>query len=63
MEYWDKIQQVIRIILFAVGGYFLGSEVTEGELFNQFVGGVLAAGAFIWWLVWESKTKHKHEDT
>jgi hypothetical protein len=50
---WDSIQQVLRIVLYAVGGYFLGEGVTNGEAFSQAVGGVLAAGSFIWWLVWE----------
>jgi hypothetical protein len=27
---WDSIQQVLRIVLYAVGGYFLGEGVTNG---------------------------------
>lgn len=50
---WDSIQQVLRIVLYAVGGYFLGDAVTEGEAFQAAVGGVLAVGAFVWWLAWQ----------
>ena len=50
---WQSIQQLLRIILYAVGGYFLGEGVTQGEAFTQAVGGFLAVASFIWWLVWE----------
>lgn len=50
---WDSLQQVLRILLYAIGGYFLGDAVTEGEAFRAAVGGVLAVGSFLWWLVWE----------
>ena len=50
---WDSIQQLLRILLYAIGGYFLGDAVTEGEAFQAAVGGVLSVGAFIWWLMWE----------
>lgn len=55
---WDKVQQVLRIILFAAGGYIFGADVVEGEMFNQLIGGVMAIGAFAWWLIWEKNTKH-----
>ena len=60
MEHWDKIQQGIRIALFIIGGWLFGADVAEGEMYTQFVGGVLAAGSFVWWLFWESR--HKHVD-
>ena len=50
---WDSIQQIIRIIAYAVGGYFLGDAVTNGEMFQAAVSGVIAVGAFIWWLVYQ----------
>jgi len=52
---WDSIQQVIRIGLYAVGGYFLGDAVTEGAQFQAAVGGVIAVGSFVWWALWERK--------
>lgn len=55
---WDQIQQVLRIVLYAIGGYFLGDGVTSGEMFATAVGGVLSAGSFVWWLVWE---RHRSE--
>lgn len=50
---WESIQQVLRIVLYAIGGYFLGEGVTEGEAFTQAVGGFLAVASFVWWLIWE----------
>jgi hypothetical protein len=49
---WDSIQQVIRIVLYALGGYLLGDGVTQGELFQGAVGGVISVGSFLWWLYW-----------
>lgn len=50
---WESIQQLLRIVLYAVGGYFFGEGITQGEAFTQAVGGVLAVGSFVWWMVWE----------
>lgn len=48
---WDTIQQVIRIIGYAVGSYFLGTAVADGEMFQAALGGLTSVGAFAWWLV------------
>lgn len=50
---WDSIQQVVRIVLYALGGWLLGDAVTQGEAFQAAVGGVLSIGAFVWWWFWE----------
>jgi hypothetical protein len=50
---WDTIQQVIRILAYALGSYFLGTGVADGELFQQALGGLAAVGAFAWWLIVE----------
>jgi hypothetical protein len=50
---WDAIQQIIRIVAYAVGGYFLGDSVTSGETFGAAVGGLISIGAFVWWLVYQ----------
>ena len=55
---WESIQQVLRIVLYAVGGYFLGEGVVEGEMFQQAMGGVMAVGAFVWWFFWERSREH-----
>ena len=55
---WSQVQQVLRIIIFSAAGWLFGQGVTEGELFQQAVGGLLSVGAFAWWLVWEHKTEH-----
>lgn len=52
---WDKIQQVLRIILYTVGGWVFNDAVTQSDLYQAAVGGVLSIGAFIWWYVWERK--------
>jgi len=50
---WDTLQQVIRIVLYSVGGYFLGDGVVDSEVYQAAIGGVLAVGAFVWWFFWE----------
>jgi hypothetical protein len=50
---WDTIQQVIRIIGYAVGSYFLGTAVADGETFQAALGGLTSVGAFVWWVVAE----------
>lgn len=49
----DTIQQLIRILAYAVGGYFLGDGVVEGEQFQSAIGGVLHISTFIWWFFWQ----------
>ena len=50
---WDKIQQVLRIVIYSAGGYFLGDGVAQGEMFQAAVSGLMAVGAFAWWFFWE----------
>ncbi|MDP2619918.1 MAG: hypothetical protein Q8P46_07030 [Hyphomicrobiales bacterium] len=52
---WDSIQQVLRILIFAIGGYVFGDAVVNGEVFQGFAGGILNVGAFIWWWYWNKK--------
>lgn len=54
---WDKIQQLIRIVLYMVGGGFLGVGATEADTFTMGVGAVINAASFLWWLYWEVKRK------
>lgn len=50
---WDTLQQLIRIGLYAGGSAWLGAGVADGALFQGAIGGVLAIGAFVWWMVVE----------
>lgn len=50
---WDSIQQVVRIVAYAAGGYLLGDGVAQSAQFQAAVGGVLSVGAFVWWFMWE----------
>ncbi len=52
---WDQLQQVLRIILYAIGGWAFSDAVVQGADFQNAVSGLLAVGAFIWWWVWDSK--------
>lgn len=52
---WDQLQQVIRILLYALGGWALGDAVTSGADFQNAVSGVLAVGSFAWWFFWDRK--------
>lgn len=53
---WGQIQQVVRIVLYTLGGWLLGSDVADGALFQQALGGVLAVGGFVWWFFSRTRT-------
>jgi hypothetical protein len=50
---WDTVQQLIRIVLYTLGAFFLGQGVADGQLFQGLIGGVINVGAFAWWFFWE----------
>lgn len=50
---WDSLQQFVRIALYSAGGWVFGSAVADGALFQSALGGAMAIGAFLWWLIWE----------
>ena len=50
---WSTVEQLIRIAAYSGGSYFLGEAVTSGDLYKAAVGGVIAVGAFVWWLAFE----------
>lgn len=50
---WATLQQLIRIVGYAVGSYFLGTAVADGELFQAALGGLTSIGAFAWWIIAE----------
>jgi hypothetical protein len=54
---WDTIQQLLRIIAYAAGSYFLGDAAANGETYQAAVGGLISIAAFIWWAVQERKKK------
>lgn len=56
---WDTIQQVLRIVLYAVGGWAFGDTVTSGVDFQNAASGVISIGAFAWWWYWNQKTPTK----
>lgn len=49
----ESIQQLVRIVAYAVGGYFLGDGVIDGDTFQTAVAGAGSIAVFIWWLVWD----------
>lgn len=51
----DVVQQLVRIVLYALGGSLLGDGFADGELFQQVLGASSVIVAFIWWLFWERK--------
>ncbi len=50
---WDTIQQLIRIVAYAVGSYFLGDSVANGDMFTAAVSGAVSIGAFAWWFFYQ----------
>lgn len=52
---WDSIQQLVRIVAYAGGGYMFGDAVANGAEYQAAVGGALQVGAFAWWYAWERK--------
>jgi len=51
---YDTVSQLIRIVAYALGGFFLGQGVADGELFQAALSGLVSIGAFAWWLAVES---------
>lgn len=56
---WDSIEQLIRILMYAIGSYVLGDGVASGEMFQSMIGGAVNVAAFVWWIVWEKGHEHK----
>lgn len=50
---WHTLQQLIRILLYAGGSAYFGTEIADGEAFQAAIGGVIAALAFVWWVLKE----------
>lgn len=50
---WESIQQVLRIILNAIGAYLVGKGVVTEEMSVTLMGGVLSIGSVLWWMFWE----------
>ncbi|WP_316859924.1 hypothetical protein [uncultured Cohaesibacter sp.] len=53
---WDVIQQVIRIGMYAVGSALLGQDIADGASYQAAIGGLIDAGAFIWWFYHNKET-------
>lgn len=49
---WDSIQQLIRIVLYAVIGYFFGDAAVNGELGQAAITGAIGVANFLWTYVW-----------
>jgi hypothetical protein len=49
---WDSIQQLIRIIAYAVIGYFFGDAAVNGEIGQAAVAGAIGVANFVWTFVW-----------
>lgn len=50
---WQTIQQFLRILLYTAGSAIFGEAFADGEIYQQLIGGVMAVGGFLWWLLWE----------
>lgn len=45
-----SIEQLFRIGLFTVGGYFLGDGIANSEMYQAAISGVIQVGTFVWWM-------------
>jgi membrane protein DedA with SNARE-associated domain len=52
---WDQLQQLIRIVIYAVVGYFFGEAVAQGEVAQGAIAGVIAVANFVWTYIWDKK--------
>lgn len=50
---WDTVQQVLRIVLYSLGGVVFGKSIADGAQFQALIGGILAVGSFAWWWFWD----------
>lgn len=50
---WDSIQQVLRILLNALGGILIGKGYLTAETLTTLIGGVLSIGSVVWWFIWD----------
>lgn len=55
---FDTVQQFLRIVLFAIGGWFLGDGIVESSAFESAVGGFISIVALGWWMYWDSGHEH-----
>lgn len=54
---FGTVEQLIRILGYAVGSAVLGAGVADGEMFQAAIGGVVSLVSFGWWLVRERSVK------
>jgi hypothetical protein len=50
---WDTVQQVLRIVLNALGGILIGKGYLSEEMSVTLVGGILSIGSVLWWMFWD----------
>jgi membrane protein DedA with SNARE-associated domain len=50
---YSTISQLIRIVAYTAGGFLVGQEVADGDMFQAALNGLVAIGAFAWWLIVE----------
>ena len=46
---WDQIAQLLRIVLYTIGGVVFGDAVADGAMYQGVIGGVINLSAFAWW--------------
>lgn len=50
---WDSIQQVLRIVLNALGAALISKGYLTAETLTTLVGGILSIGSVAWWFFWD----------
>lgn len=54
---FSTVEQLIRILAYTGGSFAFGDAIANGETFQAAIGGAIAVGAFVWWLVFERNRK------
>lgn len=56
---FGTVEQLIRILLYMLGGAVLGDGVANSEEFQTGIGAVMTALSFLWWAYreWQVKVK------
>lgn len=54
-DFWNTIQQLIRIAMQFVGGWLVSKGILTEEIAAQFTGALISLAGVVWWYFWNQK--------